>query len=369
MKIKFAVAAALTIAAQQSLAANAMRTIKVLPGNCSAINEAVANLPEAGGRIQLLEGTYNCDEPIVIHRNDVSLIGSGREKTILKLSHGKALPAVVIGVLEVAAEQTVNHGIQFYPVREIENVLLQGFSVLGDFNGSDRPDAARECYDVAQKKSLSCDNDGGRLVRNNGITIRRSNKVVVRDVRADKNLSGGMVVEKHSQNLLIDGFYASNNSFDGFAGYETHDSTFKNMHLTQNTMSGISIDFEFDHNTFDRVVLKNNGDNGVFSHSVSNTYKQMIVSQNKNYGIYIDGRREKLEDGSWKIIPKNCDNQKFETIRMVNNKNAGLRINSACKDAVIENVAIKTGNAKTPCISLWPDATAQYLGKNVCLQK
>ena len=342
-------------------------TIRVLPGNCSAINAAIKALPPEGGRVQLYEGTYNCDAPVLISRDNVSLIGLGRAQTILKLSHGKAMPALVIGELGVKPEQTRGHGIQFYPAREVKNVTVRGLTVLGDFSGA-RPDADRECFDVEANKSMSCDNDGGRLVRNNGVTIRHSSNVTIEDVRADRHLSGGMVVEKHSHDLKVDGFYASNNSFDGFAGYETHDSTFKNMKLTQNTMSGISIDFEFDHNTFDHVTLLRNGDNGVFSHSVSNKYLNMIVGENHNYAIYIDGRREKQSDGTWLIIPNNCDNQEFRNITMFDNAHAGIRINSSCKDSVIENVEIKTGNALVPCVSLWQDATVSYLGKFSCIQ-
>lgn len=336
-------------------------------GTCASINAAIQSLPSTGGLVRIEAGKFVCDEPVVIDRDNVVLEGAGRDKTLLINKDLYAAPVLVIGVLQVAPEQTAKHGIQFYPVREVSNIEVRGMTLDGNL-ANQKPAKDNECFDVEKKQSLTCDDDGGRLIRNNGVTIRRASNVRIIDVAANRNCSGGMVLEKHSKNIMADGFYAAGNAFDGFAGYETHDSLFKNVVLEKNLMSGISVDFEFDNNTFDGLKLLDNGDNGIFSHSVNgNIYKNALIKNNKNFGAFIDGHRTKLENGDWQINEGTCDNTQFINVAFIKNGNEGaVRFNSICRGERFEDIVIRKLNPEQQCIAVWPGTEYTTTGKFDC---
>lgn len=352
-------------------------SIQVNDPTCKAINQAIQMFDAKGGEVILPSGTIDCDEPIKINRSHITLIGQGRGDipslpfTKIVMRNGQPAPVLVIGVLEVAKETTQRHGDQYYPVTKVEDIMVKNLAVDGNRDRS-IPLLDKECYDLENNQSKSCADDGGKYIRNNGITVRRAEDIRIENVSADRCYSGGMVLEKKSARIHVDNFIARDNAFDGFAGYETHSSTFKNIYLLHNAMSGISIDFEFEPshdpslqtqftgNTFDVVYMIGNGDNGIFSHSLGgNVFKNLYLADNGNFGVYIDGIRQTIQkpDGTNEIqlIDGTCDGNQFINIVDLNSKNSTLRINHRCKNTTVSNLNSYKTKANQ-CIDLFDGA-------------
>ncbi len=308
MKQLFTFASLMILTAPASHAA--AREINVSPGSCDAINQALASLDQhIGGIVRLAAGEYKCETPIVIKTDNVRLLGAGSDKTFVKAADGKALPVIVIGDVEPVPMQTPKWGEQFYPKRAVKNIEVAG--IAEDGNRHSTPfsfQQDRECYDFDKMTSLNCSAAANKLVRNNGITVRRASNVHIHDVITDRNYSGGIVTEKKCDHILADHFYSHDNFFDGFAGYETRDSLFRDCSINHNTYSAVSVDLGFEYNTFKNCDISHNGDNAIFSANVGhNTYDGLTMKGNKNYCIYLDGTSFQREDGSWLKLPSTCD--------------------------------------------------------------
>jgi hypothetical protein len=283
---------------------------------CAAVNQAIRNLPPEGGTVRLIKGAYDCTEPLAIERDNINILGAGKKDTILLSDSKSHIPVLVIGVMKTPAvpgqldkykTDPVHTSAQFYPIREIRNITVENLTVDGNRLAKGKQEQGEfECYIPAGEQSADgkfigpistrCDGDNGKWIRVNAITIRRASDVRLNHTIAKGAESGGLTVEKGSSRLAVDDFESSGNIFDGFAGYETDQSVFRNMYLHDNTSSGISIDFNFNDNTFENLTLVKNNDNGVFSHSVSgNKYINVTLIKNKNYGFWIDGWRTEEE--------------------------------------------------------------------------
>jgi hypothetical protein len=348
--------------------------ITVQPGSCDKINEALKALPAAGGTVKLLAGRYDCANPVAIERDNVRLVGAGQDQTVLRLTDWTSKPVIVVGVMKAAPETVTfwpdEPSTQWYPIHKVKNVVVQDVMVDGNRHNQYTEYLGKdffECYDQDNNVGGKCDmdpeNGPAKFVRNNGFTIRGADNVTVRRVRADRALSGGLVTEKRCEHLLVDGFFSRDSVFDGFAGYETKESVFRNMRMEQEMFSGISIDLGFSGNVFDHVELLNNNDNGIFSVSVShNTFRNLVSRGNKDKGVYIEGK------SSWdnsKFFAGSCDGQRFYNLTIEGNGDAAMRINDACKNIVIEKAIIKkTGNNE--CVSKAAGAEIKVIGSELC---
>jgi hypothetical protein len=124
-------------------------------------------------------------------------------------------------------------------------------------------------------------------IRNNGVTIRKAANVIVENVAGHHSGSGGLVVEKHSENLLIRHFEAYGNIFDGLAGYQSENSLHEEIYLHDNLASGVSIDVSYDKAWFKRICFENNYDNGIFArYSKDNAFVDGFLNNNCSFGVY-----------------------------------------------------------------------------------
>jgi len=333
--------------------ATSAATIELQPQSCHKINEAVAALPPAGGTVKLAAGDFICDSPIIVSRDNVSIVGAGSTKTFIRASKGKAIPVFIIGTVFNSLQPDLKAGIP-YPNYITRNVSLSGVSINGAYL-PETPPGHLECWDPKTDTSQNCGKDVGYFIRNNSLTVRRTHHVRVSDIQANSSFSGGIVLEKLNLDIIIDGFSATMNAFDGFAGYETNSSLFKNFIVFENRYSGISVDCDFNGNIFEDGIATRNGDNGVFSADVSNNiYRRLKVIKNGNLGFYIDGMRT---DG--KPVPGTCDgNEIHDTI--ISGPKFGVQINFPCKGIVINNVTIE--QPKLECLSLFPGLDISITG-------
>ena len=136
--------------------------------SCKAIKNAIDSAPPEGATIVLSPGTYTCSEPVVLDRDNLTLRGTG-PSTILRLANGANAPVVVIGQTQT-------------PPAVRRNIRLSDLTIDGN-----RQNQTFECY----LGPCSAQNP----LRNNGITLRHVEDVVVEKVYAKSARSGGMVTE------------------------------------------------------------------------------------------------------------------------------------------------------------------------------
>lgn len=311
---------------------------------CHDINQAIQGLHGSGGVVSIAAGTYVCTEPIIINRDNVKVIGAGRKQTLIKAANATPLPLVVIGsVINVMNPKTKSP----HPNFMVQNISLSRMTIDGNYQSHQwAKNPARdttkpriddvECFDPRNGVSQNCGTDSGHFIRNNALTIRRAEHVRVSDIETRGAYSGGITLEKGNRDVLMDNFSSSLNYFDGFAGYDTTESHFTNMNVSNNQYSGISLDWGFEWNSLSNVIAENNGDNGIFSQHVGhNTLENMRLANNKNLGIYLAGgfdEHEKPEAGT-------CDGVTIRNVVSIGPK-FGVYVNGICKDIVLDKVRV-----------------------------
>jgi hypothetical protein len=334
---KVAMSALLITIASAPFFANAS---PVAAGSCDAINKAIQALPPRGGTIELSSGTFICHSPVVIDKDNVTIIGAGRKETLIKAADLRPLPVVVIGSVINSAKDSQGNPL---PDHVTKNVTLKSLTIDGNYKVD--PNAKDlECYDPKTDTSLNCGTDPGSFIRNNSLTVRRAEHVRVSDIETRGAYSGGIVLEKKCVDVVMTNFSSTENYFDGFAGYETAESRFADFDVSRNQFSGISVDWGFEGNLFENGSASNNGDNGIFSQDVGrNTYSNLKLNGNKNLGIYIAGTFDGNNGG--KPIPGTCDGNKIIGLETSGPKE-GILINSPCKGIVIENTKVQNPELK-----------------------
>lgn len=301
MKIPFFVLTALAITSTEAFA-----------DDCDFIRKAIKDLPAQGGEVKVPNGTYNCESAIVIDRNNVSLRGESQAGTVLRLADNHHAPILVIG------DQTThqNESGQYVTAHRVKNVSVMNLTFDGN---KDNHDVTKECGET------HCDGNANSI-RNNGITIRGAEDIKIENVTAHSTISGGMVTEKYCYRLKVKNFESYNNHFDGFAGYETEDSDFKNMYLHDNRGAGISIDINFNKNRFVDSLIDKNRDVGIFARELhGNKFIRVKVKRSgKHATFFAAANADEVE--------RTCarDNL-FEDVEFMENKMEGFHNNNGCK--------------------------------------
>lgn len=295
-------------------AAPSRPVIQVAPVEGGAgINRAIAQFKKSGGEIVLSAGTYQVITPIIIRYDNVTLRGVG-PATKLRLAAKANCPVVVVG-------DEANT-----PRRQVRGICVADLSIDGN-----RSQQRGECWNGA------CDTGELTAIRSSGIAIRRARDILVLRVNADSCRSGGLVTEKVCRRLMVRDFSARDNEFDGLACYLTEDSLFTNMVLSDNKSAGISLDLEFDHNTISHVRMERNGSHGIFMrHSSHNAFQDLVVSNSKRAGIFVDQVDLGHRTGSV--------GNTFTSVNVSSSGGPAFQVNAvSCKNTVLTN-AVFTNN-------------------------
>jgi hypothetical protein len=129
---------------------------------------------------------------------------------------------------------------------------------------------------------------GSDFLRNNGLSLRRVEDVVVERVSVTGARSGGLVPELTSRRVTVRDFTVTDSFFDGIAGYETEDSLFTGLHLHDNDGAGLSFDIEFNRNVVSDTVIEGNGDVGVFMRDSSdNLFSDVLIRDSGSHGLFL----------------------------------------------------------------------------------
>lgn len=229
---------------------------------CTAIQKAISKLPAEGGEIRLTAGTYSCNHPIIMNKDNVTLRGAG-PSTLLRLSDGINAPVIVMGLAENI------------PQRAIRYIRVMDLMIDGN-----RANQNAECMGGPCSDQFP--------LRNNGISIRRCVDCTVQSVIVYGAMSGGLVTELGCRRLTIRDYTSYDNEFDGLAGYETEDSTFSGITLYGNKAAGISTDIKFNNNKFFDVTIADNKTVGIFMRdSLDNSFTNLHIRDNVQHGIFL----------------------------------------------------------------------------------
>jgi hypothetical protein len=230
--------------------------------SCAEIQKAIDALPSSGGEIRLRPTTYTCSASIVIDRDDITLRGSGGA-TVLRLADHANRPVLILGQTAAlpAITRTRIH---------VADLTIDGNRAQQDFECSLGP-----CT-------------GTDFLRNNDISLRRVEDVLIEHVTARNARSGGLVPELGSRRVTVRDFTAFGNAFDGIAAYQTEDSLFTGLYLHDNDGAGLSLDIDFNNNVFDDAVLARNNDVGIFMRdSADNLFKGLQIRDSGSFGMFL----------------------------------------------------------------------------------
>jgi hypothetical protein len=246
--------------------------------------------------IVIPEGSYIANQPIVINRDGVTLRGQG-SVTITLADHANA-PLLIIGNVET-------------PPKPVHDIKVENLVLMGNRDAQDM-----ECW------GGKCDSGGVTFIRNNGITIRGAHRIEVANVETKSFRSGGIVTEKVCTHLHVNTWTSMDNYFDGFAGYETTQSLFENLTLSENMGAGISLDIHFHDNTFKNVRMKKDMDVGIFMRdSNNNHFVDFTIVDTGSHAAFVS-RVDEIKGTE----PKN---NIFENFVIVGSKGDGFFLNHA----------------------------------------
>jgi hypothetical protein len=241
-------------------------------------------------------GAYVCAEPIVIDRDRVTLRGTG-QATVLRLAPHANWPVLVLGQTAHLSPTVARTHIT------VTDLFIDGNRAQQDF----------ECH-----LSNAC--VGGDFLRNNGLSLRRVEDVLVERVTVTSARSGGLVAEHGSRRVTVRDFTSSDNEFDGLAAYLTEASLFIGLELRDNLAAGLSFDTHFDDNLVTNTLITNSGTVGIFMRdSHDNVFSALQIRGSDEHGIFlaqVDGNAATGATGNT-----------FSEINIGRSGGAGLRAN------------------------------------------
>jgi hypothetical protein len=267
--------------------------------DCARIQELIDAAPAGKAVVRVPAGDYVCQGPIIIQRSDISVEGAGVN---LKLADNANAPVMIIGSPHTKyIKHPVTGKEDFYTVaapgssqiKTVRNVQVSGFRIDGNKDKQNfecwTPNSTAPIRSPGEGISnKTCGDDGPSALRNNGLTLRGVEDVLISDLVLDNNTSGGVVTEKHIKRMSAKGIKARNNYFDGFAGYQTEDSVIEDSEFTNNAGAGASLDLFFNNNTFRRTKFNDNGHQGVFARELTgNTWIDSEISCNGFHGVFL----------------------------------------------------------------------------------
>src|SRR6185295_19278469 len=262
--------------------------------NCEAIQGAINDLPTEGGQVLIQAGTYTCQIPLVIDRDNVELHGEG-PATVLRLADGANAPVLIVG-------QTIP-----VPTATRHNIVVSDLAIDGN-----RAKQTFEC--------LGGDCTVSNPLRNNAITLRRVTDARIERVAVHSARSGGLVSELTCRRLTIRDFTSFDNHFDGLAGYETEDSVFSGLYLHDNLAAGFSFDIAFSNNIISDTVIASNAKVGIFMRdSRDNVFKGLQIRNSGEHGVFL----AQVDTDATKPAAGNI----FVALMVSDSQGAGVRVN------------------------------------------
>ena len=227
------------------------------------INQALNALPDSGGYVHLLEGTYSIAASIAIPMDNVSLIGAGRG-TILQ----------------------TNANINVVNINNRVSIIISNLYILGNATGATQTGI----HIINQSNFCIITNCWVVNTRLYGVILEDSDDCVI----SKNNISGcaaGIRIQTGSSRNRITENNCSNNSVDGISIFNTLPvsmlNSVANNICDNNDFYGIEVNWSNDI-TISGNVCSNNGNSGIYLLSSSmNSISDNISTSNTEHGIYV----------------------------------------------------------------------------------
>ncbi len=231
-----------------------------------ALREALHTLA-AGTRIRIAPGVHVVDRTIDVARDDIIIEGHG-ERTLLLLAAAANEPVFVLGDPTASTPSTTHR-----------NIVLRRLRV----DGSRR----------TQTAEIS-DTPGREFLRNNCVTVRRAEGVVLEDLRLEACASGGIVLEHECSNAVLRRVESFDHAFDGVAwDGNVHDSRIESSVFRNNLFAGVSFDLGPHDNVMADALVRDNGMVGIFvSDADANVFASNTIECNGQDAIFIADRSD-----------------------------------------------------------------------------
>ena len=206
------------------------------------INQAVQAIPDSGGEIVILDGTYNITAPIFVNKSNVSIKGNGNATVLKRMWTSDSVEGVI----------TLN---------SVSNCKIENLQIDGN----------RSTYISANNRGIYLSSSS-----NNTITGNTCN-----------NNRYGIYLDYNSNNNTVTDNTCNNNS-DGISLSSSNNNTITGNTCNNSVYAGIYLTSSSSNNTITGNTCNNNS-NGIYliSSSNNNTITGNTCNNNSNRGIYL----------------------------------------------------------------------------------
>lgn len=209
--------------------------------------------------IHLDPGDYRLTEPFHIARSRVSLVGEPGARLVLA-------DRVNRPVLSIGSQSE-------FPSSDerIGWIEVSGVEVDGNWGNQDTEFSSSRPW-----------------IRNNGIDVRAVHHLTIRDVSANNNRSGGLVISWDCADVLVTESTFERNFFDGVAYYASEQIVTVDCLMAENGFAGISLDNRLVDSRFADCRLEANGSVGVFArNSVKLRFDNCVIEDSGDWGVFL----------------------------------------------------------------------------------
>lgn len=226
-----------------------------------ALRRAIADAPP-GSTVRVRAGTYLVSASIDVARDDITIEGEG-DKTLFVLAANADAPVFVLGEPTPAT-----------PMITRRRMVLRRLRVNGNRS--------------QQTGELSTAPGRGHL-RNNCVTVRQAEDVVLQDLELANCRSAGAALEQTCGRIELLRIDAVHNEIDGVAwDGNVRSSRLRDSRLLENGWSGLSMDLGPAENVIERNLIADNARLGIFlSNADRNQFRDNIIERNGEDGVFI----------------------------------------------------------------------------------
>ena len=274
------------------------------------INAAIQTLPETGGEIVILDGTYNITAPITVNKNGATLCGHGIA-TILQRNWDSLVNEGVINITAVNGGVTVQNIQIDGNTENYKNPRNYGIYIISDSNNvvnniCNNNSASSICSDSSNNivTGNTCNNNSshgiemyhsdnntiiGNTCNNNsshGIYLTNADNNTITGNTCNNNSSHGIYLN-YASNNTVTGNTCNNNSSHGIEMYHSDNNTVTG-NICNNNYMGIDLSSTDNNNTVTGNTCNNNTNSGIYLYKGNNnTVTGNTCNNSRTNGIYL----------------------------------------------------------------------------------
>lgn len=311
------------------------------------INQAILTLPDGGGEIVILDGSYNITASIAMNKNNVILSGNGTSTKLVRMWDSLTEE----GIINITAingncrlekfyidgtgyTSANNNGINLANSNDntiiditFNNNNTNGYGV--DLNSSNNNTISNNIFNNYNCAIHSQDNsnNSNNIITNNvcnsndyGIYLRNNIENTIIGNICNNNSTYGIYLNNNSNNNIITGNMCNNNTY-GITVLQSNDNIITN-NICDNNETGISL--AASNNVATGNICNNNSNIGIITNSNSNTITGNTCNNN-NFGITLNAEYNNTITGN------TCLNNSADGINIILSNNNTITGNTCIR--------------------------------------